>query len=265
MILSILLPEWKAGLLSLSSFHLSLTGIAVVPPKAFNIFYHKPPRMRKCTFYILSFFLLHPVLFYSQSLTAIDTGKYRINLPAHFKPGNKAWRILDEKLPLVCEELKNKELCGDNCNPAYTIDFIMSDPVVLDYYAQRISGTNYDIITLYTFESSLLLKNSAGKIVTRIILVDTNDVFKITNKASIAEFLVPPPPNKISLQKNASGQPEVVVAANLNSPPTTSVFRSDGSYGGIETPYSYINKNKQKLAPKRKRPTRSYRSSYCSS
>ena len=208
--------------------------------------------MRNYTLYFLSFLLLHSVPFYSQSLSTIDTGKYRINLPAHFKPGNKAWRILDEKLPLVCEELKNKELCGDNCNPAYTIDFTMSAPVVLDYYAQRISGTNYDIITLYTFECFLLLKNNSGEIITRIVLVDTNDVFKITNKASIAEFLVPPPPNKISLQKNASGQPEVVVAANLNNPPTTSVFRSDGSYGGIETPYSYINKNKEKLAPREK-------------
>lgn len=208
--------------------------------------------MRNYTFSFLSFLLLHSAPFYSQSLNTIDTGKYRINLPAHFKPGNKAWRILDEKLPLVCEELKNKELCGDDCKPAYTIDFTMSDPLVLDYYPLRISGTNYDIITLYTFESSLFLKNSAGEIVTRIILVDTNDVFKITNKASIAEFLVPPPPNKVSLQKNASGQPEVVVTANLNNPPTTSVFRSDGSYGGIETPYSYINKNKEKLAPKEK-------------
>lgn len=208
--------------------------------------------MRKPALYLLCWFLLFPALLISQSLTNIDTGKYRINLPAHFKPGNKAWRILDEKLPLVCEELKNKELCGDDCNPAYTIDFTMSDPVVLDYYAQRISGTNYNIITLYTFESSLLLKNSAGEIITRIILVDTNDIFKVTNKASIAEFLVPPPPNKIFLQKNASGQPEVVVAASQNNPPITSVSRSDGSYGGIETPYSYINKNKEKLAPKEK-------------
>jgi hypothetical protein len=208
--------------------------------------------MRNYTFYFLSCFLLHPALFHSQSLAAIDTSKYRINLPAHFKSGNKAWRILDEKLPLVCEELKGKELCGDDCNPAYNIDFTMSAPVVLDYYAQRIAGTNYDIITLYTFECSLFLKNNAGEIVTRIILVDTNDVFKIANKASIAEFLVPPPPNKISLQKNASGQPEVVVAANLNNAPATSVFRSEGSYGGIETPYSYINKNKEKLAPKEK-------------
>lgn len=208
--------------------------------------------MKNCTFYLLSFFLFHPALFYSQSLSSTDTGKYRINLPAHFKPGNKAWRILDEKLPLVCDELKGKELCGDDCNPRYSVDFSMSPPVILDYYAQRATGTSYDIITLYTFECSLLLKNKAGETITRIILVDTNEVFKISSKASIAEFLVPPPPDKIFLHKNASGQPEVVVAANPNNPPATSVFRSDGSYGGIETPYSYINKNKEKLAPKEK-------------
>ena len=38
-----------------------------------------------------------------QHLSATDSGKYRINLPDYWKHGNKIWRILTDKLPLVCE------------------------------------------------------------------------------------------------------------------------------------------------------------------
>jgi hypothetical protein len=66
-----------------------------------------------------------------QRLSTPDSNKYRIDLPSYWKPGNKVWKILIDKLPLVCAEIKDKEICGDDCNPAYSFEFEMSDPVIL--------------------------------------------------------------------------------------------------------------------------------------
>ena len=109
------------------------------------------------------FLFLISIISSGQSLSEIDSSKYKINLPDYWKPGNKIWRILNDKLPQVCEELKNKELCGDNCNPAYRIEFEMSEPIINDYYSNHISsGTTsqtWEFVTVYRFTSSLLLVN----------------------------------------------------------------------------------------------------------
>ncbi|HEY6064248.1 MAG TPA: hypothetical protein VIV35_11600, partial [Chitinophagaceae bacterium] len=47
-----------------------------------------------------------------QRLPTVDSNKYRIDLPEYWKPGNRVWKILTDKLPLICDEIKNRELCG---------------------------------------------------------------------------------------------------------------------------------------------------------
>src|SRR5689334_13486005 len=63
----------------------------------------------------------------------LSKNKYRINLPDYWGYGNKVWQILTEKLPLVSEELKGKDICGDNCRPKYTVDFYITEPEVIGY------------------------------------------------------------------------------------------------------------------------------------
>src|SRR5690348_14843925 len=95
-------------------------------------------------------FILCALLFFngifisrSQSLADLDSNKYRINLPAHWKPGNKIWKILSDKFPTVCDELKNKDLCGDQCNPRYTLELEILEPVVTEYdfYCTNVTST----------------------------------------------------------------------------------------------------------------------------
>ena len=71
----------------------------------------------------------------------VNENKFRINLPDYWGHGNKVWQILTEKLPLVCEELKDKDICGDNCNPKYTIDFYITDPELVGYTRHKKAQT----------------------------------------------------------------------------------------------------------------------------
>lgn len=148
-----------------------------------------------------------------RNLGHIDNEKYRINLPDYWGKGNKVWHNLIEKLPLLCEELKGKDLCGDKCNPAYTIDFYITEAIIFDYTAvkkfpalstntqlnarqelarmqnpldyQRYNANsistagqnNWNITTNYGFQCFLLLRNNSGKLLTKIVLVDTNQVW----------------------------------------------------------------------------------------
>ena len=137
----------------------------------------------------------------AQKTRSIDTTKYRINLPEYWKPGNKVWRILNNNLPKVCLELANKDLCGDNCQAGYTVDFEVTEPIILDYYSNKISGNRHEIITLYTFQSNLFVRNKDGVITSHIILADTNEVFRLKNTAYINDVISPPTPPKFRLTK----------------------------------------------------------------
>ena len=174
-----------------------------------------------------------------QSLSAVDSIKYSIHLPDYWKPGNKIWRILNDKLPQVCEELKGKQLCGDNCNPVYRIEFEMSEPIINDYYSSPISlGTisqTWEFVTMYRFSSSFLLMNEKNELLTRFILVDTNEFWRVTHKAVLASS-IPSPPQKIYMLNNPGLTP---ADAQLQ-------YRT-GTAG--QSPYDYINKNKDKLSP----------------
>jgi hypothetical protein len=130
-----------------------------------------------------------PKLSICQTLSSLDTNKYSIHLPDYWKPGNKAWQILSDKLPLVCDELKGKELCGDNCNPKYSIEFEMSEPIIFRTYPSHILTANgkesWNIITDYGFSSSLLLLNEKNELLIKFILVDFNESWTKTRRIEV--------------------------------------------------------------------------------
>ncbi len=188
----------------------------------------------------------------AQHLASIDSNKYRINLPDYWKPGQRIWRILSDKLPVVCEDIRDKELCGDDCNPWLRIEFEMSDPVILDYLPNHISS-NYantqlsrpsdlwDIQTTYVFEASLLLMDNNGKIITRFIVVDTNEVWKHSNRITLASYAPAPPP--VSYIRRTTPNRYGITP----DPGYQQLIPITGQEG--ITPFSYINKNRDKLTP----------------
>lgn len=189
----------------------------------------------------------------AQRIISLDTNKYRINLPGYWKPGNRVWKILTDKLPLVCREIREKELCGDDCNPGYTIGFEMSDPVIFEYFPNHISSTftnnpfgkpseTWEIQTLYGFECSLLLRNEKGALISRFILVDTNEVWKISNRVSLVSYS--PPPATTNLIRRSRTSRYGIIDPN---PPVQTIIPETGQEG--ETPYSYISRNREKLTP----------------
>ncbi|HEV7782442.1 MAG TPA: hypothetical protein VGO58_14305 [Chitinophagaceae bacterium] len=184
----------------------------------------------------------------AQNLATVDTGKYRINLPDYWKPGNKIWEILTDKLPMVCEELVNKELCGDRCNPRYSIEFEMSEPEILDYYSNHISsGRNtqaWEFVTLYRYSSALLLLNEKDELLTKLILVDKNEIWRVTNKAELPSYM-PAAPQRIYPVSSPTMNPQ----NQLNEGIRQSQLQT-GTTG--QSPFAYINKNKDKLSPTRR-------------
>ena len=190
-----------------------------------------------------------------QRLSLPDSNKYRINLPGYWKPGNKIWRILTDKLPLICQELRDKELCGDDCTPLYTIELEISDPVVFDFFPNHILS-NYannqfsrpsevwDIQTYYGFECSFLLRNEKAVLLTRLILVDTNEVWKISNRVTLASYAPPPP---VALYNRRTSPSRSGVVDIYSNPSNLQIIPVTGQEG--ETPFSFINKNREKLAP----------------
>lgn len=188
-----------------------------------------------------------------QRLPAVESNKYRIDLPEYWKPGNRVWKILTDKLPLVCEEIKDKELCGDDCNPAYSIQFEMSDPVIFEYFPNHISSSytnnqfgkpsdTWEIQTLYGFECSLLLRNEKGILITRFIVVDTNEVWKVSNRVTLASYS--PPPIPASSLRRIRPNRDGIIDPNSVIQPNTPAIGQEG-----ETPYAYINRNREKLTP----------------
>ncbi len=197
---------------------------------------------------LAAFFLFFSCLASGQGLFPIDTNKYSIHLPDYWRPGNKIWKILTDKLPLVCEQLKEKELCGDYCHPAYTIEFEMTEPFINNYYPNHVlsasTSQTWDFITVYSFECSLLLFNEKDKLLTRFILVDTDETWTLTNRASLPSYI-------------PITQPKIYVGSNLIRQTTAasiSMEQQARGLGGTEgqTPYDFINRNKEALAPARK-------------
>ncbi len=192
---------------------------------------------------LLAFVLFFAAFAAAQNLAAIDTGKYRINLPDYWRPGNKIWQVLTDKLPIVCEELVDKELCGDRCNPRYSIEFEMSEPDIIDYYANRSSigktTDTWEIVTLYRFSSSLLLFNEKDELLTRLILVGKDETWRVTERVELRSY-VPSKPQRIYVAP-VGGQSNADLGNQQFSTPIPG-----------QSPYSYIDKNKEKLSPTRR-------------
>lgn len=151
-----------------------------------------------------------------QASEKIDTNKYRINLPDYWGKGHKVWNILIDRLPEICPELSNKDLCGDDCKTRYSVELYLTNPVIEDYkytnygtsvpsntrpgsfnpvfdptgkmvslpMATMINLTqsgNKDVkMTLssyYSFECYLLLVENNEKIITKMVLVDPTELW----------------------------------------------------------------------------------------
>ncbi len=199
--------------------------------------------------FMVSLFFLTAITGFAQQKPVIQENKYRINLPEYWKPGNKVWQILSDKLPLVCEELRDKELCGDECRPKYTIEFQMSEPLIHNYKANAIASSlyarSYNFVTAYSFESSLLLFDDTDKLITRVILVDLDEVWTVTNRAELRAYTPTLPLRNVLLTVSPR-----MAMAGINYQNQSIREMTGGSQE--QTPYSYINDNMEKLAPARK-------------
>jgi len=171
--------------------------------------------MKASIIFLISIAVLSFTATAQKKLTGVATNKYRINLPYYWGKGNKVWTVLNDKLPLVCEELKDKELCGDDCNPEYTVEFYLTEPIVFSYFSKQIIPEPYtntrhltyiqnqypqnperayyankdytwQITTEYGFQCFLILMDTRGKILTKMILVDTNEVWKVACNVNLA-------------------------------------------------------------------------------
>lgn len=189
-----------------------------------------------------------------QRLSSVDTGKFRINLPNYWKSGNKIWEILSDKLPLVCGVLKDKELCGDDCNPRYSIEFEMTPPVIFSYSSNHVSSdyTNthsrkpsevWDFKAHYSFECYLLLLDDKNNLLTKFVLVDNSEEWIVTFRETLRSYAPPPPQVQVFRRNSASRSGSVID----NNQAFQAVLPTVGQEG--QTPYSYINSNKDKLSP----------------
>lgn len=200
----------------------------------------------KKTGLVLALFLWTCSSTFSQQAKKVNPSKYRINLPNYWKPGSKAVQVLADRLPEVCEELKDKELCGDDCRAKYTLEFYMSEPKVFEYRANLVSvGTEkstYNFVTSYSFESALLLFDESDKLLKRINLVNADEVFTITHRAELNNY-VPSMNNRQSMNTQAPG---TVAIPNLYPANYWNTRTIRG-----QTPYSYIEEHVDKLYPTR--------------
>jgi hypothetical protein len=205
----------------------------------------------KCAGFLLSLSFLLTATAFTQKITAINEDKYRINLPDYWKPGNKVWQILTDKLPQVCEELKDKDLCGDNCNPKYTIEFEMSEPYIYDYRANTISSgtptSSYNFVTTYSFECSLLLFDEKDKLITKIILVGSDENWTVTHRAELRSFVPAVAPSRLRLGPYPTSQ---TMASAINQQAQSYMSTAGATQG--ETPYSYIKDHVENLFPAQK-------------
>jgi hypothetical protein len=154
-----------------------------------------------------------------------DETKYRINLPDYWGKGHKVWSALIDKLPEICDELKDKDVCGDNCNPAWSVDFYITEAVIFDYTIMKklsVNSTNtqlnvlqerarmqnpfdyqrylsipdnsrttWNITTNYGFICYLLLRDYSGKIIAKLVLTDTNEVWRKQHTLTISSSTNP--------------------------------------------------------------------------
>lgn len=178
----------------------------------------------------------------SQKSLKVSENKFKLELYKVWGKSHAVSKKLLEKLPEICPELKDFEICGDDCNPEYTVEFFMSDPTVFEYRLQRTAGfpnTNtrnlvqypiarlnfpeqqispnnvlqpssekWTIVSSYFFQSFLLLRNRNNEIITKLVLVDTNEVWQ-TLRSSVIN--VNPNSRKNTPFSNIDDNPEMLI------------------------------------------------------
>lgn len=185
---------------------------------------------------------------YGQTLASLDTNKYRINLPSFWKPGNKTWKILSDKLPVICEEIREKDLCGDHCNPKYTLELEILEPIVIDYdyYCTNAAATgpvrDWVFFAYYNFQSSFLLLNENREIITRFIIVDTTETWALRKQERI--YL----PGEVTYRP---GRPNLAVntTALIRGQAQSTVLIPYIRYRDTFDPLAYIRDHRQFLSP----------------
>jgi hypothetical protein len=127
----------------------------------------------------------------------------------------------------------------------------MSDPWIEDYVPVHISSDYnvnnprevWDFITHYRFQCYLLLDDDAKTLLTKIVLTDTNEVWQVRNRATLRSY-APPPPSRVAFRRVVGADPVLVDLANY-----TQIYNNNRSGQAGETPFSYINANKESLDP----------------
>jgi hypothetical protein len=147
----------------------------------------------------------------------------------------------------VCDELKGKEICGDDCKPKYTLEFYLSEPIVIDFKANPIASTHltrsYNIVTSYAFECALILFDEKDRLITRINLVDLDDTWTVTHRAELQNGQPNFPIRQVLGTSNPAqpGGPFIYGAPNMYYPAGRQA----------QTPYSYIREHEADLYPTR--------------
>lgn len=194
-----------------------------------------------------------------------DSGKYSIHLPDYWKPGSPIWKVLADRLPAVCEKLKGKELCKDNCDPEYSIEFEMTDPIVSTYKPGTILLSKYlppygTEIQTFSFECSLLLKNKENEVLDKLIMIDPNEEWLLIEPENVTfamntpkTLFIPhlPTPDELSTnkQKDHANYSDTDKQANLvyeSMVRQNFTGRSNSEFPGVQTtpePLATININ----------------------
>jgi len=146
---------------------------------------------------------------------------------------------------MICEEIKDKELCGDDCNPRYTIELEVYEPLATnyDYYCTNLASNSpfrdWVFLTYYNFQSSFLLLNEKRELITRFILVDTTETWMVRKKESF----------QLQPEITYSASRVILSTYTLNRAQNPMSPRLLVRYRDTINPAEYVDKNRQTLLP----------------
>ncbi len=137
-----------------------------------------------------------------------DTNKYKLILPQFWNNNKNTMALIDTTLPKIWQQLTNMRICTKDCNPYYIVTMEVSQPVYLDPYMSfderpqvnesfiqnSVANINgYYIVIPYKFSAKLSLRTKTGELVAERILVDTTEIFKRFQAASLTSNSVREP------------------------------------------------------------------------
>ncbi len=123
---------------------------------------------------IISLLVWFSLTGFSQQLAIRFSDRYKLDLPRTWmKP--KIIKAVTEVLPLVLEELKDKDFCTD-CKGTYTVQLLVDSPYIKsrNNISNGYSSNNvlhYTMEIIYQFRSTLGLFDTSGNLLTELVLV----------------------------------------------------------------------------------------------